>query len=576
MPIMNTLLYKKTVLPALFAFAAVAGVSAQEAKSDSVFGRTVVVEKEYNPDINDADKVNRMPAVEKISTPKSAISYALDPVAITDFGEFIPVRHIDVPELKLPVRRGVAYAGYGLRGNADAGVIFDTNIGKRDRIGVNASFTGENGLRDLDGGWFTDKIYDWKAKYYDTDASLNYTHTFDGLRLDVAGGVGYETFNFIAPLYSDNARENQNNLTGNLSAGVVSTDADAGVGYHAGVKYSYFRNSTSPFGDALSNRQNRVLFGGGADFRFGDGMKLGADIEMNCLTNSFAGYGNYTTMLLNPYYAFGNDVVNLRAGLNIDLGLANASTFNVSPDVTATFAIADNYKAELGLTGGRTIADFAYINSITPYWYLEPDAFKLADGYTLLNASASFAGSPVEGFRFRLSGGYEINKSTPFVGLYEYRGTESYSPYSWYGGVANVTFHDADRAFAGGELSYEYRDILSATVRGEWNMWTAREKGYKADRYSFLAAKPLYDITANVRARIVKGMYLNLSYRYAGYEKFSPFAAVNSLDLTWSYTFFKGLGVYASGTNLLNKDFSLRLPCPVQGISMTAGISYSF
>ena len=51
-------------------------------ENDSVFGRTVVVEKEYNPDIDDADKVNLMPDdVEKISVPASRIIYADSPYA---------------------------------------------------------------------------------------------------------------------------------------------------------------------------------------------------------------------------------------------------------------------------------------------------------------------------------------------------------------------------------------------------------------------------------------------------------------------------------------------------------------
>ena len=67
-----------------------------------------------------------------------------------------------------------------------------------------------------------------------------------------------------------------------------------------------------------------------------------------------------------------------------------------------------------------------------------------------------------------------------------------------------------------------------------------------------------------------------MSYCYLKFKDYALVDDVNQLNLRLSYTIFKGFGVYADGTNLLNKDYSLCFPAPAQKIGFTAGLSYMF
>jgi hypothetical protein len=52
-----------------------AAQTAKTAKKDSTLNRVVIVEKEYNPDIMDASKVNVLPKVQEPSVSKKKIEY---------------------------------------------------------------------------------------------------------------------------------------------------------------------------------------------------------------------------------------------------------------------------------------------------------------------------------------------------------------------------------------------------------------------------------------------------------------------------------------------------------------------
>lgn len=545
-------------------------------ENDSVFGRTVVVEKEYNPDIDDADKVNLMPDdVEKISVPASRIIYADSPYAGQGMKSFSDMSLVNVGVEPQNAGKGLVYAGYGLRGKADAGFIFNSDIGRRDRIGINVAFRGEDDERDLDGIQFVNKEATWDAEYYDFTADLNYRHYFDGLALTVKGGTDYETFGYIAPASAD--KPHQHNLAGHVSADIISEKDGKSLSYGAGLEYRYFRNSESPLYADFENKQNLLSLTGNVVMPFAGDMSAGVDADFTYLSNTFDGYGNYATLSLNPFYGWSNEAVALKAGVNLDFGLSNGEAFLISPDVSLDVKMSGKYKLSLSATGGRDIADMNRINGYTPYWFMGPDDVNLIDCYVPLHAELALSGSPVSGFGFRLYGGYEIN--TDGLCFRRFIDDRSFipSPYAWYDGVAFVDFHDSRKAFAGGRLSYEYRDVVDISVSGEWNGWTTAE----ADEYggrpgSFLELKPEAKIKSEAKVRITDKFHASLSYCYLKFKDYALVDDVNQLNLRLSYTIFKGFGVYADGTNLLNKDYSLCFPAPAQKIGFTAGLSYMF
>ena len=115
----------------------------QTAKKDTTLNRVVIVEKEYNPDIMDASKVNVLPIVQEPSVSKKAIEYNTSLLPFSSFTEVMQPVTLNLDQAK--AKKGYARLGYGNNGNVDAKFNYLFNLSKRDNLGVSASLDGMNG-----------------------------------------------------------------------------------------------------------------------------------------------------------------------------------------------------------------------------------------------------------------------------------------------------------------------------------------------------------------------------------------------------------------------------------------------
>ena len=146
-----------------------AGLAAQTQQPDTALTRTVVVEQEYAPLIQDASKVNVLPRVEEpVVTPKN-VEYDTAPVAATQIpADTLPSYAAkESPDKATP---GYVRLGYGNLGNLDVYADYLFRLSDRDRLGLTVGVQGMDGeLEDL---------VTWDAYDYRTRAALDYTHRF--------------------------------------------------------------------------------------------------------------------------------------------------------------------------------------------------------------------------------------------------------------------------------------------------------------------------------------------------------------------------------------------------------------
>jgi hypothetical protein len=98
-----------------------AAQTAKTAKKDSTLNRVVIVEKEYNPDIMDASKVNVLPKVQEPSVSKKKIEYNTSVLPFSAFSDVMKPVTSNLDQEK--AKRGYARLGYGNNGNVDAKLI---------------------------------------------------------------------------------------------------------------------------------------------------------------------------------------------------------------------------------------------------------------------------------------------------------------------------------------------------------------------------------------------------------------------------------------------------------------------
>ena len=137
----------------------------------------------------------------------------------------------------------------------------------------------------------------------------------------------------------------------------------------------------------------------------------------------------------------------------------------------------------------------------------------------------------------------------------------------------SVDWDNTENLYLGGEISYDYKDILGISAKYTYRNWDSKTEEY------LLAVKPVSEMSFNVRIHPISALNINLGYDYINRKEVKEYAkmtAVNDLHIGASYNVFKGVSVYAQVHNLLNKKYQYYLGYPTEGFNFLGGLSFRF
>lgn len=549
----------------------------QTQPKDTTMNRTVVVEQEYNPDIMDASKVNVLPKVEEPTVGKKEVEYAVTPSPASQ----IPAETLQPymgKETQPTSKPGYIRAGYGNYGNLDLFGNYLFRLSDRDKLNVNFTMNGMNGKLDRP-SWYAYEPSTWDAYYYRTRASANYLHQFNRIDLEVAGNFGLSNFNYIPNPVIDK----QKFTSGDIHFGVKSTDETLPLQFRAETNLMLYDRQKSII--AESNRkisETLVRTKGLVTGAINDEQLVGIAAEMNNLfysprqtSRAQSLFDTHTTVDLNPYYELNNDNWRLHIGANIDLDFKGGKSFYASPDIDLAYIFSDSYMLYAKATGGRLLNDFRRLEEMDPY----ASVFTpVTDTYEQINARIGFKASPVNGLWFNLFGGYQDLKDdlcTYFIPIASEPNGRIISDLSAYGQF------NTNNVYAGAEISYAYKDLFSFAFDATYYHWDAKTNSGSFDKSDALLMKPEFKLGFQAEARPLPALLLNLGYQYIYRGEVYTLVnrklpAVNNLSFGATYTFYKGISIYAKAENLLNKEYQNYLCYPTPGINFVGGLSFRF
>ena len=558
----------KNILPILcggVAFLALPlNVQAQEQAKDTTLTRTVVVEQEYNPNIRDAAKVNVLPRIEEPTVSKKAVEYneTLQPASRLPIGTMRPYV---IREKQDKTKAGYARLGYGIYNNLDARANYLFTLSPKDRLNLTFAMDGRNG--DLDMG---EGVEDWKSRYYRTQARVDYLHNFKTLDLNVAGNFGLHNFN----LQPGTTAGKQKFTSGDVHVGVASTDKNLPVQFKAETNLMLYerQNGLSIDGNALKDiretliRTKADVWG---DISEKSGIGLGFDMDnyfydkLEYATHS--GLKNYTEIVLSPHYLFHNNGWEVRLGLHLDVLLGNVRNNDflvdrvfLSPDVKAQYTFADSYQVYAQVTGEKQANDFRRLELTNPYANVP---YFSTSTYEFFNAALGFKASPLTGLWLHLYGGFQSLIDDLYAG-------PSHSS-QW-----GIRYNQEDiyNSYAGLDLTYSYRDIVTFSGKGIFHQW--EDEASRAHLY----LKPAFELYLNLDVRPMEALTINLGHEFISREGENPGKAksVNNLYAGATYELFDGISIYAQAENLLNKHYLVYYGCPAQSIRFLGGVSFRF
>lgn len=547
---------KRTYILAGVALTALSlGAQAQTQPNDTTLARTVVVEQEYNPDIMDAAKVNVLPKVEPPTAGKRDVEYDATLMPATHIPAGILQAYPGV-EVQPKAQPGYARLGYGNYGNLDVRANYLFTPSPNDRLNLTFALDGMDGKLKLP---YNEKK--WNSYFFRTKANMDYLHTFKNMNLNVAGNFGLSNFNFMPGFVNSK----QKFTSGDFHVGVNSTNKEMPFLFNAETNLMFYERQRHPLFEE-SNKETIIRTKADVAGHINDEQLIGLGIAMdNVVYNDYTtdenyAFENHTDIALNPYYHYQNDNWDIRLGAHADLAFGFGKKFRAAPDVTATYTFADSYRLYVQAKGGKLQNDFRRLEMLNPYGQI---ANQQDATYEQVNAAIGFKASPVTGLWFHLYGGYQNLKNdlvfdtglwVPIVFLSEACG-------------------NTNNVYAGAELSYNYKDIVSFSASGIYRNWDSHE-----NKTIMLAFKPALEADFHMDLRPIPVVTVGIGYRHIARQEVEGNKAdpVSNLYLSGSYELFKGIAVYARANNLLNKNYQYYRGCPAEGINFLGGVSFKF
>lgn len=531
------------------------GVYAQKQAKDSIVNRTVVVEQEYNPDILDASKVNVLPKVEPPTASKRTVKYDTTMTPASN----IPASTMQAytgKETQTKALPGYVRLGYGNYGNLDARANYLFTLSNLDRLNLTLHTNGMNGKLDL-----PENAGKWNSFYYRTYAGMDYVHAFKKVDLNVAGQFDLSNFNLLPEIPGNK----QKFSSGNIHFGVKSTSDEMPLQFRAETNLLlYKRQHDFELNDTKENiiRSKAEVIGSISESQF-----VGVAFAMDNIFFTENKFTDYTSINLNPHYRFENDDWKIRLGANVDIAFGFGKKFYAAPDINVQYTFSDSYILYAQAKSGKQQNDFRRLEAFCPYGQIMP---QLDATYEQLNAALGFKASPLSGLWFNLYGGYQNLKNDLF-----------FAPTSIednYDQMLDINQWNTSNIYAGLEVSYDYKGILSFSASGIYRNWDASNDEQLNTQEKVLAFKPAFETNLEIDIHPISSVLINLGYQNISREKVKNqnVNPVSNLYLGGNYELFKNISVYARLNNLLNKDYQYYWGYPTQGINFMGGASFKF
>lgn len=589
-------IYNIKALCVMALLGSVATVSAQEDKTkEKDLNREMTLEREYDPTVQDASKVNTLPVIKEPVVKKMPIDYATFTVPADPEKEIslLPSGNI-MTDIQYNKRRGYFNFGGGTYLNLNGDLGYHILSTDKDKLNIWFSHRSTNGkvkyIQEVPEGH--EKV---KAKLNDNLGGLNFKHVFQRAILNMGIKYGYSAFNYYGlPFYLNPSQfdfnyadreTNQVNQAIQAKIGVESKE-DAPVGYLLDLGYTNFSHkyALSKEQDGPTEHTFDVKFDLNARFGGEQRIGLGGNVEyFNYSLPTMGGqeyleFENHAEATLSPYYKVSGDNWNLKLGANIMFVTGDNSKFMASPNITADVEVAD--KTELYLVAGgklysNSMYDISQVNR-----YINP-TMELLPSRNYLDGTVGIRSGIAPGFWFDVFGGYKITKNDVF-----FMPSTIIPPSGEFLQVCNTFQPNSDHLFVGANLKYSYQQLFDINLKGVYNNWKVKtgDKLYD-EQYEYKAyGKPEMEFTAGITVRPISNVTASLDYylatgRYTslyGYATLKKMKNINELNLTGTYTLNDTFGLYLKLNNVLFQKYELYYGYPLQSFSAMIGVNINF
>jgi len=600
---MKTIKYIKVLGLVAFLSATYVSSYAQE-ETTTYMNREMTLEREYDPSVQDANKVNTLPVVKepeirKIPIDYSAFTIPADPekeIGLLSSGKIMT-------DMNYNKRKGYFNfaAGTYLNINGDFGYhILNTD---KDMLNIFFSHRSTNGkVKYLQ---WDEKV---KAKINDNLGGVNFRHYFDKATFKLGAQYGYSGFNYYGlpfeaithtnavtgeefPPYLTvpDRKTNQVNQTIRGYIGVESKE-EAPIGYMIDLDYTNFSYKYGWGKPADGPTEHTIATKFDLNIPLQTDQRVGISGKVNYFNYttpenashpSGVKYGynfdNYAEVTLSPYYKINGGSWHLHLGVNAMFYTGDHKKFMASPNVLIDLQVADKtvlYAKATGKLQSNSLYEVSRINR-----YIDPTS-RIYPTRNWLDGQIGLKSGVAPGFWFDIFGGYKVmSDDFFFMPNIAYLENDFGSRYNI---MDNI---DTKLLFVGLNLKYNYQKWFDINLKGVYNHWTA-DLGDEWDGTNNTEIKaygrPKMEVNAGINIRPIDKVSIALDY-YLATGRYSTHTLddikmknINELNITGAYDINETFGAYVKLNNVLFQKYEMYYGYPLQKFSAMAGININF
>ncbi|MDR2120901.1 MAG: TonB-dependent receptor [Tannerella sp.] len=570
--------------------AAVGTIKAQEQLE-----REMTLEREYDPTVRDANKINRLPEIKEPVVSKRPIDYSPFTSPAYPSGEIAALSPGNIhTEILHNKRRGYFHFGGGMYANLSGDLGYHLIDGEQGKLALfvthnstagNVKFPEYDNLRR-------------KAKLNDNLVAADFNHSIGrNAALRIGASYGYTGFNYygipFTTVFSSVPVENdtetgQINQTVDFNLGISGDNGK--FGYTLGADFRHFNQKYGWRKDLDGIREDRLAPKFDMNFSVGDaGQRIGIAGAADFFNyrypsvyniDDLTGYRSHVEATVSPYFITGGETWHLRLGANVMLISGDSLRVFASPNVSVEAQVADRtvfYADARGEIRSNDAYSLSRLNRYTDH------SVAVKPSRTWLDARLGIRSGIAEGFRTDIFAGFRSTKDAAFF-IPTYRAYEN-ADFASYAAALQA---DASLMCAGAVFMYAFRTLVDISLKGVYNRWTVDDDGHSYTPYADgndgmkPYGLPEAELNADVTVKPLAPLALTLDY-YLGTGRYTLLLGrevrmkdLHELNFRASWNFNDNFGAYLKLNNLMFRSQERMYGYPMQGFHAMAGININF
>lgn len=556
------------------------GMYAQQ--QDTLLHRQMELERDFNPTLQDANKITSLPALREPTVQKANTAYS------TWAGRTTPPLEIAMPrpgnimtEIPFSRKKGYISLGAGNYANVDGALGYQLIENERSKLSFNFLHNSSNGninyVQDSDPG-------SNKAFFMDNMGQLRYGQLLDAFKLNLKAAYSHAAFNYYGNTFGGNRTFNNENQTLgvlNLGLGVESNQSDF-INYRGFVD---FKNFSTKYGTALTDpglRGNHIdaMIGLDKPFQGGDS-RVGVDGRLLGVFYN-EGMDNFTLINANPYFAFEGLNWKARLGADFLFQMLGGTKFRVVPNVELGLKVSEHSSLYANIKGG--IDDNTYLDMMTESRYIAPMT-PVKSSFSIVDIDGGLKIGEISGFRFDIFGGFRKTDDEHFLVLNHIYHDATADPYPFYV-VENLlpVYGNLTYSHIGGMIQSNIWSPLNISVRLKKNFYTVKDLTIHDAQINDAKAynKPGFETDIRTTFSAMRNLRFTLNYYFAG-DRWSYFNGanvkmnnINDLNLGAVYDINDSFAINLKANNLLFQKYDIWYGHPAQGFNAMGGFTFKF